>query len=179
MIAIHENYRQYQPPSWFQPTVERLLQSLDVQHTAGLRAVVLTDSGSIGRGKTGRVQGRKYQRSECLGFYHRAWRGEQPWIELVVDNIVSSHSRPLLRWQLFRDLYVAQTLFHEVGHHLDETIGSAARGGEASAEDWQKRLAKLHVRKRYRYLRALRPVFRAAGWILRRIADRMRGRVGC
>ena len=178
VIAIHENYRGYEPPSWFQPTVERLVQSLDAQHMAGLRSIVLSSSAAIGRGKTGRVKGRKYQRSDCRGFYHPSWRGEQPWIELVVDNIVTAHSTSLLRWQLFRDLFVAQTLYHEVGHHLQETVGSAAHSGEASAEDWQERLGKLHGRKHYWYPRPMRPVIRAAMWFLRRIATRKRTQSG-
>ncbi len=178
MITIHENYRGYDPPSWFQPTVERLLESLVAQHIAGLRSIVLSNSAAIGRGKTGRVNGRKYRRRDCRGFYHASWRGELPWIELVVDNIVSAHSPTLLRWQVFRDFFVAQTLFHEVGHHLHETVGSAAHGGEASAEHWQERLGKLHGRKRYWYLRPMRPVLRAAVWILRRIAVWKRYRIG-
>jgi hypothetical protein len=178
VIDIYENYRGYEAPSWFRPTVDRLLQSLEAQHIAGLRSVVLSNSAAIGRGRTGRVNGRKYQRSDCLGFYHRSRRGEPPWIELIVDNIVSSHSRSLLRWQLFRDLFVAQYLYHEVGHHLHETVGSAAHGGEASADDWQERLGKLHGRKRYWYLRPLRSALRAAASILRRIAAAKRHGVG-
>ena len=176
VIPIHENYKEYQAPLWVRPTVERLLASLQSQHIGGLRSVVLSDSAAVGRGRTGRVKGRKYNRHDCRGFYHEAWRGEAPWIELVIDNILASQAASLLRWQLFRDLAIGRTLYHEVGHHLHATVGSAAEGGEASAENWRKRLSKLHGRKRYWYLRPLRLFLLAFLWLLRRARALMTGR---
>src|SRR5262245_7313753 len=88
----------------------------------------------IGRGKTRRVAGRRYDINSCRGFYNFRWRGQQAWIQLVADNIVAGYPTPLLCFQLLRDLVVAQTLYHEVGHHLHEAVGSATRGGEEAAE---------------------------------------------
>jgi hypothetical protein len=48
-------------------------------------------------------------------------------------------------------------LFHELGHHLDATVGATARAGEGAAEEWRKRFTKAHFRKHYWYLR-VRPV---------------------
>ena len=134
MIEIHESYKVFVPPPWFRPTVERLLISLRAEHLGRLQSVVLTDSASIGRGKTRRVEGKKYDRNSCRGFYHREWHGEPAWIQLVTDNIVAGYAAsPLLRLQPFRDQAVAEVLFHEVGHHLHTTVGSATSGGEKSA----------------------------------------------
>lgn len=149
-VRITENYRDYRPPSWFRPAVERLLGSLDPQHLGNLEAVVLTNSAAIGKGKSGRVSGRKYRLRECRGFYHHGTRDARPWIELVTDNIVGKFKRPLL--DIMRDLLVGPALYHEVGHHLHETVGSAARGGEASADDWSARLMEVHYRRCYRRL---------------------------
>src|SRR5262245_59547583 len=104
--------------------------SVPMEHAGGLKSVILTDSASIGRGKTRRVAGRKYDRNACRGFYHQQWRGQPAWIQLVVDNIVASQSPAFLRVQLVRDQTVADTLYHEVGHHLHFSFGSAARGDE-------------------------------------------------
>lgn len=157
MIDIHENYKAFLPPPWFRPTVERLLESLPPEHLGGLQSVVLTNSASIGRGKTHRVRGRKFQRKDCRGFYYRQWRGQPAWIQLVTDNVVNGSDFPtfLLRFQLFRDLAVAEPLYHEVGHHLHETVGSATPGGKEAAEYSRKRLSKIHVRIRYWYLRPI------------------------
>jgi hypothetical protein len=169
MIEIHENYKGFVPPPWFRPTVERLLASLGPEHQGGLQSVVLTDGASIGRGKTHRVGGKKYDRKACLGFYHQLWRGEPAWIELVADNILSDYPAPVLWFRVVRDMVVGWTLYHEVGHHMDHTVGSATRGGEDAAEDWRRRLTRIHLRRHYWYLRpflmALKPLVR----LLRRL----------
>src|SRR5262245_27978894 len=139
MIEIHESYKAFTPPpSWFRPTVERLLMSLRSEHVGNLQSVVLTDSASIGRGKTGRVSGRKYDRNACRCYDYQAWRCQPPLIQIVADNIVANCPSPLLHLQLFRDYEVAQTLYHEIGHHLHQTVGS--RGGEEAADSWRNRL---------------------------------------
>jgi hypothetical protein len=143
--------------------------SLGAEHLSGLQSVVLTDTASIGRGKTRRVGGRKYNRNSCRGFYNYQWRGQPAWIQLVTDNIVAGYPTSLLRVQLLRDLIVAQTLYHEIGHHLHEAVGSATRGGEDAAEYWRKRLLKIHVQRRYGYLRPLAPVLKAFTQLLIRL----------
>lgn len=153
MLKIYESYKDFTPPLWFRPTVERLLMSLAPEHRGGLQSVVLTNSASIGRGKTRRVAGRKHDRNECRGFYYQAWRGKPAWIQLVTDNVVAGCPASLLRLQLFRDLQVAEVLYHEVGHHLHLTVGSGARGDEEGAEYWRRRLLRIHFRCRYWYLR--------------------------
>jgi len=57
-----------------------------------------------------------------------------------------------MRVPLLRNIVLAGTLFHEIGHHLDNTIGAPARGGEAAAEAWQGRLLRFYFRKQYWYL---------------------------
>jgi hypothetical protein len=166
VIEIRENYRAFLPPPWFRPTVERLLKSLRTEQLGGLQSIILTDSASIGRGKTRRVGGKKFHRNECRGFYHRQWRGRPAWIQLVTDDIIKGSGYPtsLLHFQLFRDLAVAEPLYHEIGHHLHETVGSTTPGGEEAAEYWRKRLSKSYGRSRYWYVRpifaALRPIIR-------------------
>lgn len=164
MVEIHENYKVLVPPAWFRPTVERLLMSLGPEHLGGLQSVVLADAAGIGRGKTRRVGGRKYDRNSCRGFYNHQWRGQPAWIQLVTDNIVAGYPTSLLRFQLVRDLVVAEILYHEVGHHLHEAVGSATRGGDEAAENWRKRLLKIHAQRRYQYLRpfvsVLKPLVR-------------------
>ncbi len=53
---------------------------------------------------------------------------------------------------MFRNLALCDTLFHEIGHHLDRTIGSPTHGSEATAEAWRARLLVAWFRKRYWYL---------------------------
>jgi hypothetical protein len=150
---------------------------LGPEHVGSIKAVVLTDSVSVGKGKTHRIGKRKYLRRDCRGFYHARSKESEAWIELVADNIVpANYPKALLWFQLFRDIQVAQTLYHEIGHHLDETVGSATRRGEAAAEDWRKRLSRIHFQKRYWVLRPVVQIIRRIVRILQRPARRLTSR---
>ena len=148
MVELRHSFKDYEPPRWLDKTVRCLLKSLSDEHVAGLEAIVLTDSASIGKGKTNRVRGRKYRRDECRGFYHQAWHGEPAWIQIVVDNILHGIPPGALLIPSLREFLIGGTLYHEIGHHLHATIGSAARGGEHSADDWAERLLRIHEQRR-------------------------------
>jgi hypothetical protein len=160
-VAIHENYKDYTPPPWVKPAVERLLASLAPEHIAGLESIVLTDAASIGKGRTHRVGKRKYRRSECRGFYNPRTRTSAAWIQLVVDNVIAGWDTWMPRF--LRDAIISRTLYHEVGHHLEHTVGAATRRGEAAAEDWRRRLARIHFGRRYPILSLLVRLLRWMG----------------
>jgi hypothetical protein len=42
-------------------------------------------------------------------------------------------------------MVVGRVLFHEVGHHLDATLGSVGRTGEGSAHAWEARLSSRYL----------------------------------
>lgn len=157
MIPLYENYKDYRPPRYAYSTVAKLLSKLPQNYLSGLQSVVLTNSTAIGKGKTRRVTGKKYARRQCLGFYHPKRNGEQAWIEIVVDNIVANWFGPAMprflpHVPVIRNSAFADTLFHEVGHHLDHTVGAPAPSGEAAADAWQRRLLHTYFRKHYWYL---------------------------
>jgi hypothetical protein len=174
MIPIREDYDAYSPPRWVRPTVERLLACLSAGHVGGLSAVVLTDAATADARKTRRM--RKNRRGVPLGRYHAAWSGEKAWVEIVVDRIVPTCPRHLVMFQWARDLTLAQVLFHEVGHHLDATVGAPARSGEPAAEAWRRRLTAVHFRRRYWYFRPAVPLLRLFALFARHMARRERGR---
>ena len=142
-----------------------------MEHVGSLKSVILTDSGAIGRDKTRRVSGRRYDRDACRGFYHQEWRGQPAWIQLVADNMMAGCPRALLRLQYFRDQEVAEVLYHEVGHHLHFSVGSAARGDEEAAEYWCRRLVRIHFRLRYWYLRPVFLLLRPIALLVQRTED--------
>ena len=175
MVEISESYRASDHPGWIRSTVDRLLHSLPPELLTGLGTIVLTDAESIDGGKTHRVRGRKHRRDKCLGFYHRGTRGEMAWIELVADNVTAGAPRPLLRLQFFRDMVVSQTLFHEIGHHLDAIRGSGAPAGEAAADHWCRRLSRMYFLKRYWYLKPVAKAGLMLIAIIRRLTSRLSG----
>jgi hypothetical protein len=151
MVSVREDYSGYSPPRWVRPTVERLLSSLSEGHICGLSAIVLTDSATADSRKVRRM--RRNRAGIVLGRYHPYWAGHRAWIEIVVDRAVPTCPKYLGWFQWARDMTIAGVLFHEVGHHLDATVGAGARGGEPAAEAWKLRLSTLHFATRYRYLR--------------------------
>ena len=58
------------PFRYARAAISRILAEIPVKYLVGLQSVVLTNSMAVGRGKTGRVKGKKYVRSKCLGFHH-------------------------------------------------------------------------------------------------------------
>ena len=174
VIPIHENYEGYEPPRYVHPTIDRLLAGVPRQYLSGLQSVVLTNAAAIGKGKL-KAAGKTHSRRNCNGFYHRKWKGEPAWIEIVVDNVVGSRAvtakdrflEGVVDHILFlQDARFSFVLYHELGHHLDATIGALGAAPELTAEAWARRLVRLYLRKRHRYVV---PFVRAARAIWRRV----------
>jgi len=159
MVPVREDYRDYKPPAWVSKTVRQLLDSLSERHVGGLSAIVLTESALISKGRTRRVAGKKYAMKECLGFYYQKTHRYPATVFLVVDNIIGA--RPPRYWRIppFRHVDVGTILFHEIGHHLNHTRRTVAGGEEASADEWGRRLTRMHFWAKYWYLRpVVRPL---------------------
>jgi hypothetical protein len=155
-MIIYENYKNYTPPHGVKASVEKLLSGVPKEFLGGLESVILTNSESIGKGTTRRVKGRKYLRKNCRGFYHPHHKGNRPWIEIVIDNTLGDTPALILWVPFIREVMLSETLFHELGHHLDATVGAPAPSGEAAAEAWSKRLFRTYFQRQYWYF--LRPL---------------------
>jgi hypothetical protein len=175
MVPVREQYENYSPPPWVKPTVERLLGSLSRGHVNGLEAIVLTDSGSADARKRRRTRAQKRAQKHgvVLGTYWHGWAGRRPWIEIVVDRVVPEVPRHLRLFKLAREVVFAGVLFHEIGHHLDATVGSVARGDEANAEAWRRRLNAVHFAARYWYLRPVLAMLVRFSRLMARLARSM------
>lgn len=164
-MNISESYRSYRPLVDIVPCVRRLLASVPENHHKSIESIHLTDSSSIGKGKTHRVQGKKYVRRDCLGFYHPAYPHGAAWIELNIDRILRDLPPILVRRSFVQDLMVGETLFHEIGHHIEYSNHAANRASEKKADDWRRHFKKLHIRRHYWWLRPplllLRLLFRS------------------
>ena len=90
--------------------------------------------------------------SRVAGRYHPKWKGQPPWIELYLDQIL----RPYPGWALWillvRNLAIADTFFHELGHHVHFFIRPEYREKEDVADEWQKKFMKVFLRRKYWYL---------------------------
>jgi hypothetical protein len=154
-VPIRESYRGYKPPVNATRTVKRLLAGVPEKYIRGLDCVVVTNlSGQPRRNRLGKTtsRGRRVLQSRVLGRYHRKWRGNSPWIELYVDQIVRRYPRWALWIPFVRDIVVGRTLYHELGHHVHLTMRPEYREKEDVADDWEKKFSSHFIRRRYWYL---------------------------
>lgn len=154
-VEIKEAYRDYKPPVPAKKIVRELLELIPEKYLVGLDCVVLSNfSGQPRRKRLGRTttRGRKVARSQTAGLYHPKWKGQPPWIELYVDQIVRPFPRWVLRIPLIKRFAIAETLYHEVGHHIHYTVRPEYREKEDVADDWGKTFTREWIRKNYSYL---------------------------
>ncbi|MFZ0733635.1 MAG: hypothetical protein WAM79_15030 [Candidatus Sulfotelmatobacter sp.] len=154
-VEIKEAYRDYKPPIPAAKIVHDLLQFVPAKYLIGLDCVVLSNlSGQPRRKRLGKTtsRGRRVAQLRVAGLYHQRWKGQPPWIELYMDQILRRFPRWALWIPLINRLAIGRTLYHEVGHHIHYTVRPEYREEEDVADDWGKRLSRRFLRRRYFYL---------------------------
>jgi hypothetical protein len=168
MVDIVEAYRDFAVPCDARTSVAELLDTVSSERLVGLGQVVLTNSAALSGARKrarSRSRGRKARHSEVAGLYHGAWRGQPAWIEIFVDKSLAGPPRWLLKVRLLRNLLLADTLFHELGHHIHKVQRPEHREQEDVADDWGRRLSREYVRREHPIAWAiLRPVARLVRW---------------
>lgn len=157
-VRINEAYSGYRPPVNVVKVVRRLLARVPDQYVRGFDCVVLTNlSGQPRRKRLGKTisRGGRIANSRIAGLYHGKWKGQLPWIELYVDQILKNWPRWTLWIPFARDLAIADTFYHELGHHVHLFIRPEYREKEDVADDWQRKFMKTFLRGEYWYLMPL------------------------
>lgn len=152
---IIESYQDYTAPFDATRVTRSLLQTVPDKYLAGLDCVILLNEGGLSRrDRVGKVRSRKRKvdKSRVRGFYHHAWQGKPPWIEIRVDKTFRNVSPKALFWiPLFREILLGNVLYHELGHHIDACIRPEYREKEDIAEDWNSKLMTSFLRRKYWY----------------------------
>jgi hypothetical protein len=151
-----EFYTGYVPPFDVKATVERMVASVPPKLLVGLEEIVLTDTTGlprqIRRGVT-KSRKKKLRMIQAAGLYHPAWKNSPAWIEIFVDNTLSTWERGWwLKFQMYRELLIGDVLFHEIGHHIHFAVRPEHREREDVADVWKVRLSR-------HYSRQAHPVF--------------------
>lgn len=168
-VVIVENYKDYTPPFEVKEVVADLLAWVPAQYLHGLKEVVITNVGSLNRGRRRQKslsRKRKIDSVRSLGSYYKKLSDRPAYIELFVDNITSQY---WLTNKLFLHSMIRKVLFHEIGHHIHATRAPEHKESEDVAEEWRRRLSREYLGERYWYLKPFRPVF----WILLKILKRL------
>jgi hypothetical protein len=158
-VRIVESYRGWRPTLNAKGIVGRLVAGLPEDPVRDLARIVLTNSTALDHRRRRTPvfhRGRRVPIRTVSGMYHHAWRGEAPWIELLVDNLEKRFS-PLPLWLCrfppLADFHFGTTLFHEIGHHIHATQGPSGREVEDVADSWSARLLRHHMLRQYPWLR--------------------------
>ena len=176
-VKIIEAYRDWKPEVSVLSSVVRLVESVPSRYLSGLDSVVLTNATALNhsmRPRKVRSQGKTVRLARCRGLYHRAWHGNEAYIELFIDNILPRKltfaQKLSSRVHFVIDLILAGVVFHEIGHHIHTTHVPRFEEREDAAERWSRELLVAYFRKRYWYLRG--PVLSAVRLVGHLLAKR-------
>lgn len=154
----------HEPPFDVAATVRRLLGSVPAKYLTGLGSVVITHSMALSSPSRKRVyryaSGRRVRIGDCPAYYQPGSGSESPHIALMMDKLLASWRPGVLRLPIFRDMAIADCLYHEIGHHVHATQRPARKDGEIVADQWRLYLFGQHWRRHYRFLRPLWPLIR-------------------
>ncbi len=153
--TVQEVFKRYTPPVSAYSVVTNLLAEVPTNYLTGLETVILTNTECGNRKKRRQKtlsRKRKVAVKNCRGLYHQQWQGMPARIELFVDNIVNGIPLWILRIPFFCNLFFAEVLFHEIGHHIHYTRAPEHREREDVADEWEKKLRKSYFRRKYWYL---------------------------
>jgi hypothetical protein len=159
---IIENYQDFQPPSQLRALVEGLLNAVPPRYLVDLKTVLLTNQGALTRDQ------RREKLSDARGAYYRETNLSPAHVVLLIDNPLSSWPCWALRVPFLRYRVLSEVLYHEIGHHIHAVHRPGHDGRENVAEDWQRKLNGIFIRKRFWYLRPiLFPTGKLARFILK------------
>lgn len=147
-VRVSTDYGTFRPPVDFTRSVGRLLRSVPSKYLTGLDSVILRDSSGLTREerkKSGADSGKLPK-----GAYYRGSGSTPPRIHLFIDNMAQWSKRPL-QLPVMRDFIIAKTLFHELGHHIQDRIEPRHKSHEAAAKEWARELTSSFLRDQYWY----------------------------
>lgn len=155
---VIENYSHFEPPRQLRALIEELLNAVPPKYLVGLKTILLTNQTAMTRDqRRQKVSGRKDKDglAEARGAYYRATNSSPAYVLLLVDNTLISWPPWVLRVPYFRYAVLSEVLYHEIGHHIHAVYQPVHEGQENVAEDWQRKLNGIFLRRRYWYLRTI------------------------
>ncbi len=158
-VKIVEEYFEYSPPINVYGGVRQLLAVVPEKYLSGLHKVTLTNSGRM-RKVRGKLWAGKHRvrPADCNGLYANGN------IKLLIDQILFQVPELFLLWPPLKKFLIAQTLYHEIGHHIHKLESPGYRANrEQFADEWRDKLMPLFMR-RYWYLA---PFYRIAFTVAR------------
>jgi hypothetical protein len=137
-------YYQFKPEFNIHKVIEDLLLGIPQEYLEGLGAVVICDSDSF-------MEHYETDHTPLGRYNHPIEKDELPWIEVVIDTLIQELGG-FAKIPFIRDLIIGNTLYHEIGHHINRKESLEKAQAEKIAEKWRKKLSKYYLKRKYWYL---------------------------
>ena len=147
-MKIKASYQNYHPPGNPEKSIRILLKYVPDKYLRGIDVIILRSSKDVNRAT--RREDFKGPKT-TLGTYHHRHGNSKPYIELYIDTIIEKYG-PLRKIPMVRNIAIGETLYHEIGHHIHQTIKPEYRDKERTADDWSKYFNKKLFKRRYFYM---------------------------
>jgi hypothetical protein len=155
-VKITEQYFDYKPPVMLYRSLPLLLHYVPSEYLAGLHKITLTNSAGLSEMYRGKVSSekRRVRPADCRGLYGNGN------ILLVMDQIFLEVPEVLLLLPFIKNFLIAQTLYHEIGHHIHRLKEPGYRAKkETIADEWRDKLTREFMRRHYWYIGAVVRLF--------------------
>jgi len=147
-VKIREQYLDYTPPVVLYRSLRLLLRYVPQEYLANLHTITLTNSAAMLKMYHGKIlsEKRRVRPADCRGLYGRGN------IYLITDQMFSDCSEFFLLLPPVKTYLIAETLYHEIGHHIHRLEHPGYRANqETVADEWRDKLLRDFARQRYWY----------------------------
>ncbi len=154
---VMESYGSYDPPTGTAKLVMSLLDTVPISLYVGLAQVCLTDTSVLSRTKYRQRTTQKARVGETRAVYWSSSTEESARIEIFVDKVLNQLPPTLRKVEFFRELVIAEVLFHELGHHVQTQARVRQRRSkeETFAENISAKLLRRLINRKYKFLKPL------------------------
>lgn len=150
--VVREVYKNYLPPADVAKSISILLRYVPPVYLSGLSEIVLTNTGSLSRTRRREKTASGSPTPEVGGLYRQQWKGQSARIEIFVDNVLRGWPKLIIKIPFFRNITLADVLYHEIAHHIQSTLKPERSDREDFARKWELKLSRAFILKRYWYL---------------------------
>lgn len=153
--AVTESYGTYVPRGNIIAIVDGLMDYVPGNFYVGLQEICLTDSSTLSQSKMRSKTTEQIRIGQVKALYWPASTSAPARIEIFLDKVLNQLPTLLGKMMFFKEIVIAEVLFHELGHHLQSQQKYRTRRNhhETFAEECAVKLLQNLLNKKYKLLK--------------------------
>jgi len=176
-IALIDNYKDYNPPSFIHDSIDRLLSGIPQKYLIGIKSIILTNSKALTSDDRKSDNKKMKNGWMTLAFYSPAKKAKPSnisfskpaHISMYIDRILEKFPNYFLKLHFMQDVIIGAILYHEIGHHIHYSKIPEYQEREIVAKKWKKHLINRYLWKQYWYcMISIYPLMKIAYYVLRK-----------